>query len=380
MADLRRSTDGPSPLSQEGYDESLLPDFTTEFLSDEDLQAFAQALSASEPSPSTDDLLENIGVSSPATPLTPSRTRRNSISKFKNNPASSSQQSLFITAQHDWAPVNTRVKSDRRKSEKRRRKSSRRSKDETREGYLYTVLKWPFLVIVIAWVAGLGISYLLTRLYIWLYEQFIAWRGKRERLRRKLHATTHYGDWVAAAKELDTFLGNDAWKAEDEYAYYDHNTVRRVLEQLRKQRRKVEADERNGTSGNGDKMTNGEMKTRPIDELKSLVEACVKNNFVGVENPRLYSQTYYGTKILVQEFIDESECPFMTSKILCSKLEKVVSRQSFEMRPAKLQAQYSLPSHLVIGRSFQAHVGVSQCFFKLFDLLQHLKSPMIKTK
>ena len=48
-------------------------------------------------------------------------------------------------------------------------------------------------------------------------------------------------------------------------------------------------------------------KTRPIEELKNLIEACVKSNFVGVENSRLYSQTYYGTKNLVQEFIDEGE-------------------------------------------------------------------------
>ncbi|PHH83987.1 hypothetical protein CDD83_2680 [Cordyceps sp. RAO-2017] len=38
-----------------------------------------------------------------------------------------------------------------------------------------------------------------------------------------------------------------------------------------------------------------------------MIEACVKNNFVGVENSRLYSQTYYGTKNLVQNFIDEVE-------------------------------------------------------------------------
>ena len=33
----------------------------------------------------------------------------------------------------------------------------------------------------------------------------------------------------------------------------------------------------------------------------------VKNNFLGVENPRLYSETYYGTKNLAQDFIDELE-------------------------------------------------------------------------
>jgi hypothetical protein len=33
----------------------------------------------------------------------------------------------------------------------------------------------------------------------------------------------------------------------------------------------------------------------------------MKNNFVGFENPRLYSETYYGTKDLVQKFVDEAE-------------------------------------------------------------------------
>ena len=40
-------------------------------------------------------------------------------------------------------------------------------------------------------------------------------------------------------------------------------------------------------------------------DLRTLLEAAVKNNFVGTENPRLYSETYYGTKNLVQSFIDE---------------------------------------------------------------------------
>ena len=44
-----------------------------------------------------------------------------------------------------------------------------------------------------------------------------------------------------------------------------------------------------------------------MQDLRALVEACVKNNFVGIENPRLYSQTYYGTKNIVQNFVDEGK-------------------------------------------------------------------------
>jgi predicted acylesterase/phospholipase RssA len=298
MADLSHKTDGPSPLSEEGYDESLLPDFNRQFVSEEHIQAFANALSAPEPSPSSDDLLSQVnGLRSPS---------RTSIDSGRSRiGGGASQSSLFITAQNDWAPVTpTRLgnKVRRRKERKNRAKPPRRNRDETREGYLYTLLKWPLLGIVSAWVVGLGVSYLLTRLYIWLYEHFIAWRGKRNHLRSTLHSTTNYGDWVDAAKELDTFLGNGKWKSEDEYAYYDHKTIRRVYEQIRKCRRTVEEEEKRRVVGNG---TLGPSKS--VEDLKSLIEACVKSNFVGVENSRLYSQTYYGTKNLVQEFIDEGE-------------------------------------------------------------------------
>lgn len=302
MADLRRSTDGPSPLSEEGYDESLLPDFDREFLSDAHLQAFTTALSAPEPSPSTDDLLSASQSRDQSHRGSIDLGRRRSV---VGGEGSKSRDSLFITAQNDWAPVNPKrligSKNKRSKSEKKRgrtKRKPRRSRDETREGYLYTLLKWPLLGIVIAWVSGLGMSYMMTRLYIWTYEHFVAWRGRRNVLREELHSTTNYGDYVKAARELDTFLGNDRWKEVDEFAYYDSKTVKRVLEQMRRCRRTVEAETGKVEGGK-------ERSEKAVEELKALVDACVKNNFGGVENPRLYSQTYYGTKNLVQEFMDE---------------------------------------------------------------------------
>jgi len=161
MADLSHQTDGPSPLSEEGYDESLLPDYNREFISEEDLEAFSNALSAPDPSPSTEDLRSP----SPNGLRSPSRwildtTRR----QLGREP---SQNSLFITAQNDWAPV-TPIRKKKEKKKKRKRRQNR-TQDETREGYLYTLLKWPLLGVVGAWVLGLGASYILTRLYIWLY-------------------------------------------------------------------------------------------------------------------------------------------------------------------------------------------------------------------
>ena len=155
------------------------------------------------------------------------------------------------------------------------------------------------MIVVFGWLIFLSISYVFTRLYIYLYEHWVTWRGKRQRLRKQLHNAISYEDWVQASKELDTYLGNDAWKSTDEYAYYDSKTVRRVYDQLVKLRRRVESDD-NSRSDAGDQQ-------KAIEDLRALVEACVKNNFVGFENPRLYSETYYGTKNLVQKFIDEVE-------------------------------------------------------------------------
>lgn len=312
MADLSKSSNGPRPHSEEGYDSSLLPDFDHDFLSDEDLQAFANALSAPEPSPSSDNLF------SPT--LTATNSRRTSTVP---GDGSKSRESLFITAQNDWAPVVPPRKEKRRGDKvKGRSRKQRRNRDETREGHLYTLLKWPFLGVVGAWVVGLATSYLLTRLYIWLYEHFVAWRGKRERLRRKLQSAESYKDWVDAAKELDAFLGNDGWKEEDAFAYYDSKTVKRVLEQMRRCRRRVEQQDR------GNENENANTKGKAVEELKALVEACVKNNFVGVENARLYSQTYYGTKNLAQDFIDEGKLFNPFSQIVTDGMKSLRASQS----------------------------------------------------
>ena len=159
--------------------------------------------------------------------------------------------------------------------------------------------KWPLLFFVFTWLTGLGIAYLSTRWYIFVYEQFFTWRGQREQLRRKLRRANNYKDWVPAARELDAYLGRKSWREEDDFAYYDSRTVKRVWDQMRKMRAKAEKIENDKSDDDGGKT---------IDELRTLIEACVKNNFVGVENPSLYSQTYYGTKNLVQNFIDEGEC------------------------------------------------------------------------
>ncbi|KAI0460362.1 ADP-ribosylation factor family-domain-containing protein [Xylaria acuta] len=303
MCSVRHHNYGYPP---ESFDRARLPGIDHQFLPAEHLAAFAQALSAPDPTAASEDASTS-SIRSPTDQnlvgLDYTRSESAASIDTAGLPESAtsptgSQSSMFITAQNDWAPVNEKVK-HRRRGRRKKISIGRRTIDETREGYLYDILKWPFLFSVVLWILGLGAAYIATRFYIFLYEHYIAWTGKRERLRRSMRATSNYRDWVRAAKELDAYLGNEQWKEENEYAYYDSQTVRRVYEQIRKHRKMAEKEGEEQASGSGSK--------RAVENLKTLTEACVKNNFVGVENPRLYSQTYYGTKNLVQHFIDEVE-------------------------------------------------------------------------
>ncbi|ROW12454.1 hypothetical protein VMCG_00778 [Cytospora schulzeri] len=335
---------------RDAFDFTLLPDWDTDFLTKRDTEAFIQALSAPDPAASQEDS-STIRLGSPITAtngssfdlIDPDREKKESEDAQEvaahaaaasadvsapnllngngngigNGNSAQRRDSLFITAQNDWAPVHQKIvragTGNSKRSERRRHKRAkstrpgRRTTDETREGYLYNILKWPFLLFVGCWVIGLALAYVLTRYYVWFYEYFISWRGRREQLRRNVRATSTYKEWRAAAKELDEYFGNTDWKEKNEFAYYDWKTVRKVWESMKKSRETAEKVEKRLSDG---KMIGNEERQdgeRAVEALRALLAACVKNNFVGVENPRLYSQTYYGTKNLVQNHVDEVE-------------------------------------------------------------------------
>ncbi len=247
MSDMSKLDPATYCFPSTAFDPSNLPDFDTNFIDETDIKAFAKALNAPENSP--------------------------------------------VTALNDWRPVHQHV---RRRGARARKKNPKRSKDETREGFVYNILKWPLLLLVLGWIIVLAISYFATRLYVYGYEHFFTWRGRRQALRQSLRLKTDFEDWKRAAKELDEHLGNQRWKETDDYAFYDYTTVRKVKDQLKAGRARASLEEAHHDS-----------TREPIDQLRRLVEDCVKNNFVGVENPRLYSETYYGTKNLAQDFVDE---------------------------------------------------------------------------
>ncbi|GME86086.1 unnamed protein product [Ambrosiozyma monospora] len=75
------------------------------------------------------------------------------------------------------------------------------------------------------------------------------------------------------------------------YGYYDWKTLRRIVRQLRQLRNE-----------------------KRFDELKIVLQSCVKSNFAGTENPLLYSHCYYGTKRLIEVYNHE----------VCSSLQSII--------------------------------------------------------
>jgi len=255
MADIRKETDGASTIEDRGFDFSELPDYNIDFIQDADLEAFAKALSAPE-------------------------------HVIPDDQTSTPQSSLFITALNDWRPIHQKVRKGG--MQKKKKKIPTRGKDETREGFVYTLLKWPLLVIVMGWIVLLGATYLLTRLYIFLYESFTTLRGRREKLNQRLRSAVSYADWVDAAKKLDDYLGNDKWKESDDYAYYNSKTVRRVRDELKKHRTALEESE---------KGKNRERTESILEELRTLVEQAVKDNLSASTTPNYTARRTTGRRI-----------------------------------------------------------------------------------
>ena len=115
-------------------------------------------------------------------------------------------------------------------------------------------------------------------------------RGEKKRLRDKLRQSKSYKEWCEAADKLDRYMHKDEWKKTIPYAYYDYRLLQKVVKHLK-------------TYREGDTVE---------DALKMMdvLYVCLKQNFAGIENEQLYSNTYLGTKVLIEEYVEEGT-PFI---------------------------------------------------------------------
>ena len=152
------------------------------------------------------------------------------------------------------------------------------------KGVTQRALRWPLLLAVVLILTLELLAYAVIRSFVLLYE--FASRNLTTRhadIRRRLREASSFTDWCKAARELDRAEGRDAWKRDPAWAYYDPELLTSHLQSLRASR------------------AAGEMKAM-MRNLKTIFSLY---NFGGMDNYQLYNQTNFGTKVLVQDFIQE---------------------------------------------------------------------------
>ncbi|CAG8551111.1 11703_t:CDS:2 [Funneliformis caledonium] len=187
---------------------------------------------------------------------------------LSNDPES--DQTEHIAAVTDFMPTRQKVKTKKAPKEF--------------EGYSYHIIRYPLMSLIFAIIFLELFLYILIRQIVNFWEYFYQWRGKCRLLREKMRNTKNYEDWIVAAKEIDTHFKYDEWKKEIPYGYYDYSLLLKVDRDLRSLRQ--------GATENPQKLIN-------------VLQNCVKHNYAGIENVRLYSHSYYGTKNVVEEYVNE---------------------------------------------------------------------------
>jgi TAG lipase/steryl ester hydrolase/phospholipase A2/LPA acyltransferase len=96
----------------------------------------------------------------------------------------------------------------------------------------------------------------------------------------RLQAAKAHGEWLQAAKELDKLDGCDEWKAEDEDEHYDHEDLKRRLQNLESAR------------DNAD-----------LSRMLRLIRTDLGRDVAGIGNPKLYDHCRIGTKKLIEKYV-----------------------------------------------------------------------------
>ncbi|KAH7343803.1 acyl transferase/acyl hydrolase/lysophospholipase [Rhizoctonia solani] len=221
-----------------------------DYINEDHILAFAKALEA-------DDLTALQDDSSPSIPGTPRPAHAERIRK--------------VSALSDFAPINQRVKRRRRGLLPPRRRE-----------LLYHIVRWPLLGLLFLVIFFEFYAYVWIRQCVNALEWLLAWRGKKGKLRANLRQARTYEEWKEAARVMDEYLGFEEWKQDDEDPYYDWTLVKKVYRSLRSFRAK---DDARGVMG--------------------VLEVCIRANFAGIESTRIYSETFLGTKNLIESYLDE---------------------------------------------------------------------------
>lgn len=97
-----------------------------------------------------------------------------------------------------------------------------------------------------------------------------------------MHHAESYQAWSDAAKEFDRLSGTEEWKEEDASPHYDYKMIRLRFNELRTARER------------GD-----------VNQLVYYINEGLHGNLGRIANPMLYQHSYFGTKNLITDYLNE---------------------------------------------------------------------------
>jgi predicted acylesterase/phospholipase RssA len=143
------------------------------------------------------------------------------------------------------------------------------------------ILKWPIFLVLFVIVAILTLIYFTVRSLIVFLEKLTDSVQVNE-LKEELEESKSFSEYRGIANKLDVLTGAVKWKKQPESPFYNSELVQKHIQDLQHYKEIGDYDRLLGT----------------------LRECLSEPNFGGVLNKGLYSQSYIGTKYLVEEYVD----------------------------------------------------------------------------
>lgn len=166
-----------------------------------------------------------------------------------------------------------------------------------RKSYTHDIAKWPLMIIMlICCVIDLAIYFSIRNFVSW-WEDLVVWTGRKGQLHKQIHNAKACKEWETSAKLLDQLMGNEEWKHEATSSLYDYQLINKIVRRLKRYRT-------NCLKKNPSPSTE-EISIMTHEIRRLLLHSACKANIGGVENEQLYCRSYYGTKILIDEFVNE---------------------------------------------------------------------------
>lgn len=169
---------------------------------------------------------------------------------------------------------------------------------------------------------------------------------RKQLLLVRLQEAECYDDWKAAATELDTLEGNDAWKMEDASSEYDAELVKARLEQLDEARLNCD-----------------------VKRMLFLVRTTLTRGLGGMGDLRLYKHSHVGTKKLIERYIESAVKTLAALPDVAAKQGDSCPIKPYTVAEELLRTRQSFGRTALLlsgGGTFgMNHIGVVKCLWEL---------------